>query len=238
MGEVLERVLDRVRSLGPKSGADGYVEFQGAPYRGHRMIVDTVLAHTKPGDYVLEGGVSSGYLAAEVVRAGRHVDGIEIDPETARLAEKVCDRVIVADLQELDLEELRPTYQAVLFGDTLEHLMDPTSVLVRLKAVLASDGTLVVSIPNVANWSVRVGLLFGRWEYKDRGLLDRTHLRFFTRRTAVRLVEDAGYRVESVVAAVPAPLITWRPLCALIHRAGNMWQAMFAYTFIITARPR
>ena len=236
MGAV-DRLLDRVRQLGPTAADDGYVTFQGGPYQGHRMLVDTVLAHTQPGDWVFEGGASSGYLSGELTRAGRHVDGVEIDPEAARLAEKVCDRVIVGDLEGLDLDELRPTYDVLLFGDTLEHLRDPGALLRRLHPRLRPDGRLVVSIPNVANWSMRLALAFGRWEYKDRGLLDRTHVRFFTKRTAVRLLEDAGYRVESVVAAVPVPVVRSRPVVALVHRIGNLWPSLFAYTFVITARP-
>jgi 2-polyprenyl-3-methyl-5-hydroxy-6-metoxy-1,4-benzoquinol methylase len=235
MGATMERMLERIRQLGPSAADDGYVSFEGAPYHGHRMLVDTVLACTQPGDWILEGGASSGYLSGELTRAGRHVDGIEIDPDAARLAERACDRVIVADLQALDFDELRPTYDVLLFGDTLEHLPDPGALLARLGSKLRPGGHLVVSIPNVANWSMRLALALGRWEYKDRGLLDRTHLRFFTKRTAMRLLEDAGYRVESAVAAVPVPLVRWQPLMALAHRIGNLWPSLFAYTFVIAA---
>lgn len=214
---------------------DGYVNFNDSPYRGHRMLVQAILDHTEPGDVVFEGGVSTGYLARRLVEAGRRVDGVEIDPDAARLAATVCERVLVADLQTLDLDKLRPQYDAFLFGDTLEHLPDPGDLLVRLHPRLRPQGRIVVSIPNVANWSVRLALLTGRWEYKERGLLDRTHLRFFTKRTAVKLLEDAGYCVESVVAAVPVPFVTRGPLAALIHRVGNLWPALFAYTFVITA---
>lgn len=236
MSATVDRLLERVRRLGPSAAADGYVQFQGSPYRGHRMLVDAVLADTVPGDWVLEGGVSSGYLAGEITTAGRHVDGIEIDPDAARLAEKVCDRVIVGDLESVDVDELRDDYSVLLFGDTLEHLADPGSLLVKLRPRLRPGGSLVVSIPNVANWSMRLALLFGRWEYKDRGLLDRTHLRFFTKRTAVRLVEGAGFRVDSLVAAVPMPFVTSPRLASVVHRLGNLWPSLFAYTFVITAR--
>lgn len=233
---VMDRALERVRKLGPKPAPDGYVAFEAAPYHGHRMLVDTVLAHTQPGDAVFEGGVSSGYLARELAREGRRIDGAEIDPDAARLAQEVCDTVVVGDLQTVSLDVLRDRYDALLFGDTLEHLPDPGELLGRLRARLRPGGVLVVSIPNVANWTMRLGLFFGRWEYKDRGLLDRTHLRFFTKRTAVRLLEDAGYRVESVVAAVPVPVVKWPPVVAAAHRIGNLWPSLFAYTFIITAR--
>lgn len=233
---VANRALNRLRRAGPRPAGHAYVAFDGRPYHGHRMLIDAVIAHTRRGDVVFEGGVSSGYLAAELVRHGRRVDGVEIDEHAAALAREFCDTVIVADLQGLDLKDLRDQYAVLLFGDTLEHLAAPEQLLTRLRSRLRTDGRLIVSIPNVANWSMRLALMFGRWEYKERGLLDRTHLRFFTKKTAIQLLEDSGYVVESVVAAVPLPVIAWRPAVAAAHRIGNLWPALFAYTFIITAR--
>ena len=124
-----------------------------------------------------------------------------------------------------------------MFGDTLEHLADPVAVLRRLRPALADDGALVVSIPNVANWAMRLGLLAGRFRYTERGILDRTHLRFYTARTVREMLAEAGFRTESLVASVPVPLIGWRPLLALAHRIGNYRPSLFAYTFVIVARP-
>ncbi|HEX3567663.1 MAG TPA: methyltransferase domain-containing protein, partial [Acidimicrobiales bacterium] len=216
-------------------GVSGYVEFQDNPYRGHQLLIGTVLEHTDAGDRIFEGGVSTGYLSAAFVAADRIVDGAEVDPDTAAAARGVCDRIFVGDLEQLDLGQLAPSYQALVFGDTLEHLRDPPALLRRLRAVLDDDGVLVVSIPNVANWAVRLGLLFGRFAYTERGILDRTHLRFYTRRSAIEMLASAGFRATKVVAAVPVPWVSSVGLSRVAHRIGNLRPSLFAYTFIITA---
>jgi 2-polyprenyl-3-methyl-5-hydroxy-6-metoxy-1,4-benzoquinol methylase len=233
--EQLFRRLDSSRS--DASVDDGYVPFREAPYRGHSLLIDAVLRNTPPGGRIFEGGVSSGYLARALVAEGRIVDGAELDAAMAEKAAAVCDRIWVGDLDRLDLDALAPAYDAFLFGDTLEHLVDPGALLRKLLPRLAPDGALVVSIPNIGNWTTRFGLLLGRFDYADRGILDRTHLRFFTLRTAKALLEDAGYRVVSTTAAVPAPGVTSPRLSELIHRIGNLRPQLFAYTFVMTAVP-
>jgi 2-polyprenyl-3-methyl-5-hydroxy-6-metoxy-1,4-benzoquinol methylase len=215
--------------------ADGYVALQATPYRGHHLLAEAVLANTRPGDRVLEGGVSSGYFAELLLRAGCRVDGIELDPVAAERARRVCERVVVGDLQHIDVEELGGPYDLLLFGDTLEHVPDPVAVLRALATKLRPGGTLVVSTPNVANWAVRLSLLAGRFRYTDRGILDRTHLRFYTRSTLVEMLEQAGFRVDRVVGTIPVPLLRSKPLCRLAHAAGNLRPSLFAYTFVVTA---
>lgn len=216
----------------------GYVRLQHIPYRGHDLLARAVLDHSKPGDRILEGGVSSGYFAKVLVDAGRRVDGIEIDPVAAEEARSVCDRVIVADLQAFDPSELPGDYDVLLFGDTLEHLPDPAAVLRRLHPKLKPGGVLVTSVPNVANWAMRLALLLGRFRYTERGILDHTHLRFYTKRTLIEMLNEAGFGVGKVVAAVPIPGVRSRVLCALFHRVGNLWPSLFGYQFIVIAVPR
>ena len=223
----------------PLGGAEsdlGYVKLQETPWRGHWLLQREVLRHTRPGDRIFEGGVSTGYLSRRFVEEGRRVDGAEIDPRAARQAEKVCERVWVGDLEQLDVDELS-TYDVFLFGDTLEHLADPVGLLRRLRPKLNPAGTLVVSLPNVANWTMRLRLLLGRFDYTERGILDRTHLRFYTKRTARQMLEAAGFEVVRLQATVPVPLLTRASLSRLAYLAGNLWPSFFAYTFVITARP-
>lgn len=233
----LEQLFRRLDLKSEDGEHDGYVPFRDAPYRGHSLLIDAVLRRTRPGDRVFEGGVSSGYLARQIAAEGRIVDGAEIDPVAAERAAQVCDRVLVGDLDQLDVGELAGQYRAFLFGDTLEHLVDPVGLLRRLRPRLADDGAVVVSIPNIANWTIRLSLFAGRFDYADRGILDRTHLHFYTLKSAKGLLEEAGYRVDSVVAAVPAPGVSSAWLGRLIHRIGNLRPHVFAYTFIITAVP-
>ncbi|MGH9041891.1 MAG: class I SAM-dependent methyltransferase [Acidimicrobiia bacterium] len=221
----------------PTGHDQGYVKLQAIPYRGHWLVEQAVLRHTKPGDRIFEGGVSSGYLARRFVDAGRRVDGADIEAEAARQAMEVCDRVWIGDLADLDLDQLAESYQLVLFADTLEHLPDPPAVLRRLSTRLDPTGTLVVSLPNVANWAIRLGLLAGRFRYTDRGILDRTHLRFYTKKTAVQMLREGGFEVTDIVASVPVPLVKSPMLCRMAHAIGNLRPSLFAYALVITARP-
>lgn len=131
--------------------------------------------------------------------------------------------------------------------DIIEHLSDPARALASLTQHLTSDGLVVVSVPNVAHLWVRLQLLFGRFEYADRGILDRTHLRFFTRRRLLRLVAECKLEVSALVATpVPLHLLVperwhgpWlRPLRALSALSARAWKGLFAYQFVALARRR
>lgn len=215
----------------------GYVDLQSAPYRGHHLLARAVLDIAPPGGRVFEGGVSSGYFASVLTKAGLRVDGHELDAVAAERAGMVCEHVYVGDLQHFDADELEGMYDVLLFGDTLEHLADPVAVLRRLSKHLAPRGTLIVSVPNVANWAIRLMLLAGRFRYTDRGILDRTHLRFYTRATLVEMIETAGFRVRTVVGTIPVPGVRSEGLGRLAHRLGNLRPSLFAYSIIVTATP-
>jgi 2-polyprenyl-3-methyl-5-hydroxy-6-metoxy-1,4-benzoquinol methylase len=233
-------IIDRALTLVQESAgvdSDGYVHLQTVPYRSHHLLATTVLHATSPGDRVLECGVSSGYFAALLVRAGLRVDGHELDAEAGERARKVCDRVWVGDLNTFDPDELDGTYDVLLFGDTLEHLPDPAAVLRGLRTHLADDGALILSIPNIANWAIRLGLLAGRFDYTDRGIMDRTHLRFYTRRTLIEMLDDAGFRVDQMIVTAPVPMVKSARMGRLAFRIANLRPTFFGHGFIVTARP-
>jgi GT2 family glycosyltransferase/2-polyprenyl-3-methyl-5-hydroxy-6-metoxy-1,4-benzoquinol methylase len=172
--------------------AGKYTEFDDVPGSTHNLVVELVPS----GATVLEFGCATGYMSAVLrQRLGCRVTGIEIDAAAAELARAEAERVIVGDAEQLDYErELRDQrFDVVLFADVLEHLRDPASVLRRVRPLLTAGGTIVASIPNVAHGSVRMALLGGEFRYNAKGLLDDTHLRFFTRESVLELFEDAGY---------------------------------------------
>src|SRR5437016_12769572 len=109
-----------------------------------------------------------------------------------------------------EIPALDGAFDAIVYGDVLEHLHDPARVLAALNRGLAPGGQAVISVPNVAHLWVRLSLAAGRFEYADRGILDRTHLRFFTRRSLGALLTGAGLRVERLTAT-PAPLYQVAP---------------------------
>lgn len=146
---------------------------------------------------VLELGPATGYMT-EMLRANDcSVVGIEIDPDMARQAAQFCERVIVGDLDELDFQsELgEERFDVIVAADVLEHLKDPLGVLRRLRSLLSPEGFFVVSLPNIAHAGVRLALLQGRFEYRDLGLLDRTHLRFFTHESIAEMFDEAELAV-------------------------------------------
>jgi 2-polyprenyl-3-methyl-5-hydroxy-6-metoxy-1,4-benzoquinol methylase len=160
------------------------------PYSSHALIVEFV-GHDKR---VLDVGCATGYLAAALAGRGCEVVGIEVDPEAARQAEEHCERVLVGDVESMDLEGRlgQEAFDVIVFGDVLEHLKEPLRTLEHLKPFLHDEGYAVASIPNVAHGSVRLALFQGRFRYQRLGLIDDTHLRFFTRESAERLFDDAG----------------------------------------------
>jgi 2-polyprenyl-3-methyl-5-hydroxy-6-metoxy-1,4-benzoquinol methylase len=149
------------------------------------------------GKRVLELGCAGGLVTRALAARRCSVVGVEIDEAGAARAEPHAERMIVADLDGADpLAELTAErFDVVLAGDVLEHLRDPLRVLQAARELLRDDGALVVSLPNVAHADVRLNLLAGRFPYSPTGLLDRTHLRFFTRESAYALLHDAGFVV-------------------------------------------
>jgi 2-polyprenyl-3-methyl-5-hydroxy-6-metoxy-1,4-benzoquinol methylase len=146
---------------------------------------------------VLDVGCGAGRLGQELKESTDvEVVGIELNPEVARSAAAFLDRVICASGEYIDVEELDPPFDCIIFADVLEHLVSPWATLRRFVDCLTPEGRIVASLPNVAHWGVIAGLLRGRWDYQDRGLLDRTHLRFFTRRSVADLFAQAGLVIE------------------------------------------
>jgi 2-polyprenyl-3-methyl-5-hydroxy-6-metoxy-1,4-benzoquinol methylase len=171
-----------------------YTEFQDDPASTHSKIVSLV----PPATRVLEFGCATGYMT-EVLknRLGCTVVGIEIDRDAAALAEHYAERVIVGDAETIDYaaELAGEQFDVVMFADVLEHLKEPADVLRRVRPFVAENGVVVASIPNIAHASVRLALLGGEFRYREWGLLDDTHLRFFTRASIQDLFEETGYAV-------------------------------------------
>jgi SAM-dependent methyltransferase len=148
---------------------------------------------------VLEFGCSTGYVSRALTQQGCRVVGVEIDPDAAFKARRYCEKVIEGDLDGVDVRKAlsgSESFDVLLFGDVLEHLKDPGSVLTWGRGLLKSDGYAVISFPNVAHGSVRLLLLLGVFQYEPTGILDETHLRLFTRASMRQLLATCGYQIE------------------------------------------
>ncbi len=186
-------------------------------------------------------GVTSRWL--KQIRPNITTIGVEIDESVAAIAASVVDEVLVVDLNNglQALENYQGRVDLLLLLDVLEHLHDPWARLLEFKSLLAPNGVVIASIPNIRNFKVLGPLLVkGQWKYQSSGILDRTHLRFFTRRTVVELFEDAGYVIQRVAATGPLQFGRIKSLSggvaflANVISAGSL-QDFLAHQFVVRA---
>ncbi len=154
-----------------------------------------VLAMVGEGCRVLELGTAAGVMTRELQRRGCRVTGIEYVPEMAEVAAQWCERIIVADLDSFDFAAhcQADDFDVVVAADVLEHLRDPAGVLRRLRAALSPRVALVISVPNVGYAGLLAELMQGRFRYREKGLLDGTHLRHFTRDSLEWMLLETGW---------------------------------------------
>jgi hypothetical protein len=155
---------------------------------------------------IVEVGSSSGALAREYKKSnpGCHYTGIEIDPELATLSARFCDAILHASIESLDersFDNLFPS-DCWIFADVLEHLIDPWSLLKRIRGRISGEMSVVACLPNAQHWSIQAKINCGQLAYEDDGLLDRTHLRWFTRLTTIDLFQSTGFRIVEVGARI------------------------------------
>lgn len=207
-------------------------------FSSHSLILDG-FPEAGSGRSVLDVGCGDGHLARVLTERGYRVTGLDNDRAALSAASHFCDCVIEADLDRFEPAGHGP-FDWILAADVLEHVPDPLAVSRRLVLALADDGVIVVSVPNVAHLYVRLALLSGRWDYAERGILDRTHLRFFTRRSLRQLLDSAGIRPTRMTpAGLPWSIILPSVPKAVVGSAAildrsvaRLWPAAFAYQWI------
>ncbi len=227
------------RTVGPAPAAAGLPAY----YQYTRPEV-IALARSQ-GCRVLDVGCAAGAMGAAMLAAGaREVAGIENHPPAAALARSRLTAVYGYDIDSLpELPYPEGYFDVITCADVLEHLRGPAAVLRHLSRWLAPEGRLVCSIPNVRHESVLLPLLLeGRWDYVDAGILDRTHLRFFTVSSAVRLLADAGLAPDGPVQAVMTPpsplLVRTGELVAALGGDGRRFQEEGTVVqILLAARP-
>ncbi len=191
---------------------------------------------------ILDVGCATGALGAALKarNRGAAVAGVEIDPAMAAVARKRIDYVALGNIENWDTigDQVGGPFDCVICGDVLEHLVDPWTTLRNLAGLLADDGIVVISVPNVGHldtlWSVFVRR---NWPHRDRGIHDVTHLRWFAKRNVLQLVEQAGLRIERVkriyrVVERDNQVNRFAPLFALPG-----FRDLLTFQFIVVARP-
>lgn len=150
---------------------------------------------------IIEVGCSSGALAREFkkISSDCHWLGIEIDATYAEMAKRYCDDTVALDIENVPQNFWKETENADcwIFGDTLEHLKDPWAILKLIRENISSTGSVVACIPNAQHWSLQARLCIGDFRYETSGLLDKTHLRWFTRQTIIEMFEQSGFEMDA-----------------------------------------
>jgi 2-polyprenyl-3-methyl-5-hydroxy-6-metoxy-1,4-benzoquinol methylase len=192
------------------------------------------------GASVLEVGCGRGGFGLGLRRdrgVARSV-GIEIDETAAEEARAYYDEVLCGPYPDV-LAGRTDRFDCVVFNDVLEHLVDPWQALVQAKSLLAPGGMVVASIPNVRMLEVSLGLLRGDWQYQDQGVLDQTHLRFFTRRSIQQMLAQTDYELLSICPINPLP--RYRRVAGFLSRGGRIRRTLADFVhiqFAVTATPR
>ena len=215
----------------------------------------------RTGLRVLDAGCGFATTSARIQQLGNEVTGIDSSPEIEAIAAKRLSRVIHGDVVDADLGDEQ--FDVIIFADVLEHLPWPVGVLRRYLRWLAPGGSVIVSLPNVGLWSVRLAHLFGSWNYDETGVLDRTHLRFFTRKSARWMIEEAGLKIVKTTynpglvrplvplakkfvpanAGAPDALLNSKPyqlylktVHPLERAVASLWPGMLAFQMIFEAK--
>jgi 2-polyprenyl-3-methyl-5-hydroxy-6-metoxy-1,4-benzoquinol methylase len=166
--------------------------------------LDLLNAIPAGAELVLEIGCGAGRLgmAYKQQNPESRYYGVEIEAAAASTAAERLDMVLCGSVDSVDLSFLEGRVDCIVYGDVLEHLVDPWAVLKCHRTLLKPTGKMAACIPNIQHWSILAGLLQGSWAYHTDGLLDVTHLRFFTLSSIVSLFEGAGMTVENMIGRI------------------------------------
>ena len=191
---------------------------------------------------LLDVGAAQGVLGQLVGKEGLTLDAVEPNPAWAARAKPFYRQVFASTIEEAALAP--GSYRAVVCGDVLEHTVDPVAVLGQLRAVATDDAVFIISLPHVAHLAVRLLLLLGRFPRMERGILDKTHLHFYTRDTAEETLRAAGLRVaQAYPTGVPLDELwpagqgraPYRAMIRLQHLALRLAPRLFAFQWIFVA---
>ena len=218
-----------------------FKDFEGS---SHRILIDLITRYSDGAITLLDLGAAGGELGEALRRRFKRTIGFEFDVDRLADLRTRFDQAVIADLETV--RRLPSRADAIVLADILEHLRDPSKLLACVRRSLSPAGHVFISVPNIANITVRIGLMFGIFEYRERGILDSSHLRFYTMRSIKREIEGAGFRIVAIRgSSVPirlivprAPEILLRTGERLLTLVTRIWRGLFAYQIIIVAESR
>jgi methionine biosynthesis protein MetW len=219
---------------------------QGVPLEDSNSATTKIVGLVPTGARVLDVGCSAGYLGVALMqRRDARVWGIELDERDAAMArERGFEHVLTADLDRFDWDDLgQLEFDVIVFADVLEHLKRPGEAIRNAAQHLAPEGIVITSIPNIAHLSIRVELMEGGFAYEKLGLLDDTHLKYFTKRTIEDMFRAAGLsiqRLEATLYDLPEDRISQRLRAVGLETTPEFWEHMNrdearAYQYVVVA---
>jgi SAM-dependent methyltransferase len=220
--------------------AAGHSECATRTYQNNGNLALLELIGSKRAGRALDCGCGAGDNARILATRGWEVDGITISPDERYKASEVCKTVHIADLEVGIPATVCGDYDLIVFSHVLEHLRAPARVLNDAHRVLAPDGIIAVALPNVLSWRHRLSFLIGRFEYEQGGIMDDTHLRFYTFASGRRLLESNGFRISTATVEGSFPLLRKMrlPSQLVAHAdrfATNNWPGLFGWQLLYIA---
>jgi 2-polyprenyl-3-methyl-5-hydroxy-6-metoxy-1,4-benzoquinol methylase len=161
-----------------------------------------VLDSIRDGSTILELGCATGYFSKELKKKDCNVTGIDIEEESIKFAKKWCDETIVGDLEKSERILLKnKKYDQILLMDVIEHIINRDQLLKSIRNWLSPNGEFILTTPNIAHVSARWNLLFGNFKYTKIGIMDETHVHFYTRASLLDELRSHGFVIKKIVAS-------------------------------------
>jgi|SaaInlStandDraft_2_1057019.scaffolds.fasta_scaffold122895_2 2-polyprenyl-3-methyl-5-hydroxy-6-metoxy-1,4-benzoquinol methylase len=209
-------------------------------FSSHELILNRLRGKGE----VLDVGSSSGFLASDIKSKDYCLTCIDIE-ETKNISEDI-DIYIKADLEKYTDIQLKGDYDYIIMADVIEHIRDSNGLVKYLGKYLRNKNSrIIVSVPNIAIWYYRLSLLFGEFNYTEKGTLDHTHVHFYTKKTIIKLLKESGYEpvwIEysnlpfEVVLSSKWPVLFLSILDTVYRYLTLIWPTMFSYQYIIEAK--
>lgn len=217
-----------------------YNVFNTNEFESHMLAFDIIKNNSK----VLDIGCATGYMSRKLhLEKKCEMWGVDNNPDALKLAKKYCKKVILQDLNEMnELDIPQKHFDHILILDVIEHLVSPEKILKLMRKYLKKTGSVIISVPNVAHASIRLMLLRGEFNYSNLGIMDKTHVHFYTRETLKKLLINMGYKIIKII---PTNGMCKVPFLYLItDRLPQSWQyklvkrfpTLFAFQFMVEAR--
>lgn len=172
-----------------------YNQFNNRKFESHMLVLSSI----SKGSKVLEIGCATGYFSKELVKRNCEVWGVEIDKKAAKIAKRYLKEIFIGDVDDIGESTFRKNFfDYILLQDVLEHIVYPEKVMRKIKPYLKNGGKIIISTPNFSHISILLSLFTGDFYYNDKGLMDKTHVHFFTEKSLKKMLQEEGFKITKI----------------------------------------